>query len=106
MKVWKRLLAALRVRWPGSRVGTGFDFMHNDAVNLRAGLLLVPMGFINEMHEPVTYFGTHRPEVEQRIIPTTWRATRSRCPADALGSSSRWAIGAGKASTSWRKAAI
>jgi len=49
------------------------DFLLHDAVNLRAGLLLVPMGFINEMHEPVTYFGTHRPEVERRIVPSTWR---------------------------------
>jgi len=50
------------------------DFMLHDAVNLRAGLVLVPMGFINEMHEPVTYFGNHRPEVERRIVPSTWRA--------------------------------
>ena len=50
------------------------DFLLHDAANLRAGLVLVPMGFINEMHEPVTYFGTHRPEVERRIVPSTWRA--------------------------------
>ena len=50
------------------------DFLLHDSANLRAGLVLVPMGFLNEMHEPVTYFGTHRPEVEKRIIPTTWRS--------------------------------
>jgi hypothetical protein len=37
------------------------------------GLLLVPMGFINEVHEPPYYLGNHRPEVARRIIPTTWR---------------------------------
>ena len=50
------------------------DFMLSDAANIRAGLVLIPMGFINEMHEPVTFFGAHRPEVERRIIPSTWRA--------------------------------
>jgi len=48
------------------------DFLVNEGVNVRAGLLLVPMGFINERHEPPTYVGTRRPLVEQAIIPTTW----------------------------------
>jgi hypothetical protein len=50
------------------------DFLLTSSFNARAGLLLVPMGFVNEMHEPPTFFGARRPEVEQRIIPTTWRA--------------------------------
>lgn len=33
----------------------------------------MPMGFVNEMHEPNTFFGVFRPEIESRIIPTTWR---------------------------------
>ena len=41
--------------------------------NARTGLLLIPMGFINEIHEPPFYFGNNRPEVERRIIPATWR---------------------------------
>ena len=49
------------------------DFLLREEANLRAGLLLVPMGFINEMHEPVTYFGNNRPDVERQIIPSTWR---------------------------------
>lgn len=49
------------------------DFLFRDEINARAGLLLVPMGFLNEIHEPPFYFGTHRPEVERRIIPSTWR---------------------------------
>ena len=49
------------------------DFLIRDWANARAGLLLVPMGFLNEVHEPPFFYGTHRPEVERRIIPTTWR---------------------------------
>lgn len=40
---------------------------------LRAGLLLVPLGFVNELHEPPVLLGARRPEIEQRIIPSTWR---------------------------------
>ncbi|MBZ0169310.1 hypothetical protein MELA_00072 [Candidatus Methylomirabilis lanthanidiphila] len=49
------------------------DFLWKEQANLRAGLVLIPMGFLNEVHEPPFYFGNQRPEVEQRIIPTTWR---------------------------------
>jgi len=49
------------------------DWMFKDWVNLRTGLVLVPMGFVNEVHEPPFFHGVARPEVEQRIIPTTWR---------------------------------
>ena len=49
------------------------DFRVWEPLNARTGLLLIPMGFINEIHEPPFYFGNNRPEVERRIIPTTWR---------------------------------
>jgi hypothetical protein len=49
------------------------DFLLRDWFNVRAGLVLVPMGFINEIHEPTAYFGVNRPEVERQIIPATWR---------------------------------
>lgn len=49
------------------------DFLLHDAANVRAGLMLSPLGFVNEVHEPPTYFGNIRPEVEKRIIPTTAR---------------------------------
>jgi hypothetical protein len=42
-------------------------------VNLRGGLMLVPMGIINEYHEPTTFNGTNRPSMDKSIIPTTWR---------------------------------
>lgn len=49
------------------------DFLWKDELNARVGMLLVPMGFVNEIHEPPFYLSTHRPEVERRIIPSTWR---------------------------------
>lgn len=42
-------------------------------VNLRGGLMLVPMGIINEFHEPTTFNGTERPAMDNVIVPTTWR---------------------------------
>lgn len=49
------------------------DYFLSDNFGARAGLLLVPMGFVNELHEPPTFLGTTRPLTEQVIIPTTWR---------------------------------
>ena len=48
------------------------DFLIAKALNVRAGMMLVPMGFINEIHEPPTFLGARRPLVEQGLIPTTW----------------------------------
>jgi hypothetical protein len=44
-----------------------------DAFGLRAGLVLVPMGIINQWHEPPTFNGVVRPRVETVVIPSTWR---------------------------------
>jgi hypothetical protein len=49
------------------------DWLFSDPLGGRAGLLLLPLGFINEQHEPPTYLGSERPETEQVIIPSTWR---------------------------------
>ncbi len=49
------------------------DFFLDPRANVRAGMVLMPMGFLNPIHEPPFYFGNNRPEVEQRIIPSTWR---------------------------------
>lgn len=42
-------------------------------VSLRGGLMIVPMGIINEYHEPTTFNGVNRPLVDRFIVPTTWR---------------------------------
>lgn len=49
------------------------DFLVRPEFNVRGGLVLVPMGLINELHEPTAYLGAKRPGVEQAIIPSTWR---------------------------------
>jgi uncharacterized small protein (DUF1192 family) len=41
-------------------------------VGFRAGEVLLPLGFLNELHEPPIFHGARRNEVEQQIIPSTW----------------------------------
>ncbi|BDG06419.1 hypothetical protein [Anaeromyxobacter oryzae] len=48
------------------------DFLFTDALRLRVGNVLVPIGFVNQMHEPPFFNGVFRPDVEQYLIPTTW----------------------------------
>ncbi|MDA0757120.1 MAG: hypothetical protein O3C01_00440 [Bacteroidetes bacterium] len=45
----------------------------SDNFNLRSGLMLVPMGIVNEYHEPTTYNGVERPSLNNKLVPTTWR---------------------------------
>jgi hypothetical protein len=49
------------------------DYRFSPRFGVRAGLLLAPMGFLNELHEPPTFLGARRPESERQIIPSTWR---------------------------------
>jgi hypothetical protein len=49
------------------------DFLIHQTFNVRTGLLLAPVGFINELHEPPLFHGARRPEVETQLLPTTWR---------------------------------
>lgn len=49
------------------------DFLIKPAFNIRAGMMLTPVGIINERHEPPAFNGVERPFVETVIIPTTWR---------------------------------
>jgi len=49
------------------------DWLHSTAFNLRTGLVLIPMGWLNELHEPTTFLSAARPKIEQRILPSTWR---------------------------------
>jgi len=43
------------------------------AFNARAGLMLIPVGLINQLHEPPVFLGARRPDVETVILPSTWR---------------------------------
>lgn len=49
------------------------NYSLTDNINLRGGLMLVPMGIINEYHEPTTFNGVERPSLDNKVIPTTWR---------------------------------
>jgi hypothetical protein len=42
-------------------------------LNFRGGLLLIPMGIMNEYHEPPGYQGVERPFIDNLLAPTTWR---------------------------------
>jgi hypothetical protein len=48
------------------------DFLLTRSFNVRAGMLLMPVGIINERHEPPVYYGVERPFVDTVIIPSTW----------------------------------
>jgi hypothetical protein len=48
------------------------DFLLSRLVNVRAGMLLMPVGIINERHEPPVFNGVERPFVDTVIVPTTW----------------------------------
>ncbi|MBI3467619.1 MAG: hypothetical protein HY000_31810 [Planctomycetes bacterium] len=49
------------------------DFLIKPWLNFRGGMLLSPVGIINERHEPPSFNGVERPFVETLIIPSTWR---------------------------------
>ncbi|MBI3540921.1 MAG: hypothetical protein HY073_02115 [Deltaproteobacteria bacterium] len=49
------------------------DFLTNPAINFRAGSVLVPMGVMNQHHEPPLFYSVERPEVYRVIIPTSWQ---------------------------------
>jgi hypothetical protein len=48
------------------------DVLLKPSLNFRAGMMLVPVGIINERHEPPVFHGVERPFVDTFIIPTTW----------------------------------
>ncbi|MCB2194551.1 MAG: hypothetical protein KQH79_01755 [Bacteroidetes bacterium] len=49
------------------------DYQLLDNMSVKGGLLLIPMGIINEYHEPPSFNGVERPNVDKYIVPTTWR---------------------------------
>jgi hypothetical protein len=49
------------------------DFLARPDLGVRTGLVLLPMGLVNELHEPTAYLGAKRSVTENAIIPSTWR---------------------------------
>jgi hypothetical protein len=48
------------------------EFSLTDRIQSKVGLFLLPVGILNETHEPPTFFGVERNIVETNVIPTTW----------------------------------
>ena len=51
------------------------DFKLSKPFNVKAGVMLVPVGAINLYHEPTSFNSTTRPQLDQIIIPSTWQET-------------------------------
>jgi len=49
------------------------NYKFNRYFQIKAGLMLIPMGLVNELHEPTVYYGVERPLLDNKIVPTTWR---------------------------------
>ncbi len=65
------------------------DYLITPSFGARAGVLLVPMGFVNELHEPPIFLGSTRPLTESALIPTTWRENGAGLFGDVAGLSWR-----------------
>jgi hypothetical protein len=65
------------------------DFDLTTTLTARVGSLLMPVGPLNEFHEPPSYYSVERPYVQQYVIPTTWQENGfgvvGRTPNGALG---------------------
>ncbi len=48
------------------------DFLVKPYLNFRGGMILAPVGLINERHEPPAFHGVERPFVDTVILPSTW----------------------------------
>jgi hypothetical protein len=48
------------------------DFLIHPKLSFRSGVMLAPVGLINERHEPPSFNGVERPFVDTVILPTTW----------------------------------
>jgi len=49
------------------------EYRHCPCLGARAGLVLVPVGILNVLHESPTFHGNERPQLDQVLVPTTWR---------------------------------
>jgi hypothetical protein len=74
---------------PGFRVDVEVDYEHaaqeieleyafldcdlSSSLTLRTGSVLMPVGPLNEFHEPTLFYSVERPYVERSIMPTTWQ---------------------------------
>ena len=62
------------------------EFDLGPGLHSKAGLFLIPVGLINETHEPPTFYGVERNDVESIIVPSTWWEA-------GVGLNGRWGSG-------------
>ncbi|GEM_PF-3039165 len=48
------------------------EYRANERIGWRGGLLVLPIGIMNQTHEPNSYFSVLRPLFDQTVVPTTW----------------------------------
>ena len=75
---WIVLNTELEYEHGGKKVVVEFmylDFLLNKYYNIRIGNQLIPMGLVNQRHEPTLFPTVQRPDIETLIIPSTWHET-------------------------------
>lgn len=67
------------------------DYLINEAINLRGGIILVPFGKFNLLHDSDLQDLTERPLVVRRVIPSTWQEAGAGLYGDLhIGESFGW----------------
>lgn len=61
-------------------------------LNFQGGLLLIPMGIVNEYHEPTTFNGVERPTIDKVLVPSTWREIGSGFTGNLTDATLRYQI--------------
>lgn len=73
---WVRLATEVEFEHAGATIELEYaamDFDASDHVTATVGALLMPVGMLNEYHEPTLFWSVERPYVEKSVIPTTWQ---------------------------------
>lgn len=68
------------------------NYRHSSLLNFTGGLLLIPMGIVNEYHEPTTFNGVERPFLDNAIVPSTWREIGLGITGNAIDYSLRYQL--------------
>ena len=50
------------------------DFLVSSTLNFKTGVMLMPVGALNEFHEPNRFYTVERPYLQSQVIPSTWSA--------------------------------
>ena len=79
-------------------VSLEFGYLEYEAcpnLSLRAGMVLMPVGLVNEQHEPTMFLPAQRAQTENRILPTTWRELGFEAVATFGDCEAKWFVGTG-----------